>query len=74
MARGNITGMAMAGADFGWKNILLNLIAVTGIGSVIATISGITLGPIGLALLGLGVGVMQADKSRKQLVQVTKRS
>ncbi|NEN93752.1 MAG: dynamin, partial [Okeania sp. SIO3H1] len=70
---GNIAGMAMAGVGFDWKNILLNLVTVAGIGTIIATVSGITLGPIGLALLGLGVGVMQADQARKKLVQVTKK-
>lgn len=73
LARGNIAGMAMAGVGFDWKNILLNLVTVAGIGTIIATVSGITLGPIGLALLGLGVGVMQADQARKKLVQVTKK-
>ncbi|MGD1713858.1 dynamin family protein [Dapis sp. BLCC M172] len=73
LARGNIAGMAMAGAGFDWKNILLNLVTVAGIGTIIATITGITLGPVGLALLGLGVGVMQADQAKKQLVQVTKK-
>ncbi|NES03558.1 MAG: dynamin, partial [Okeania sp. SIO2F4] len=73
LARGNIAGMAMAGAGFDWKNILLNLVTVAGIGTIIATITGITLGPVGLALLGLGVGVMQADQAKKQLVQVAKK-
>ncbi|MGD1705168.1 dynamin family protein [Dapis sp. BLCC M229] len=73
LARGNIAGMAMAGAGFDWKNILLNLVTVAGIGTIIGTITGITLGPVGLALLGLGVGVMQADQAKKQLVQVTKK-
>ncbi len=73
LARGNLAGVAMAGAGFDWKNILLNLITVVGVGGIIATVTGITLGPIGLALLGLGVGVMQADKARKKLVQATKK-
>ncbi len=73
LARGNIAGMAMAGAGFDWKNILLNLVTVAGVGTIIATITGITLGPVGLALLGLGVGVMQADQAKKQLVQVAKK-
>ncbi|NEP46885.1 MAG: dynamin, partial [Okeania sp. SIO2H7] len=73
LARGNLAGVAMAGAGFDWKNILLNLITVAGIGGIIAAVTGITLGPIGLALLGLGVGVMQADQARKQLIQATKK-
>jgi esterase/lipase len=49
------------------------LIAVAGVGGLIAAVTGITLGPIGLALLGLGVGVMQADQARKKLVQAAKK-
>ncbi|NEQ71965.1 MAG: dynamin [Okeania sp. SIO2C9] len=73
LARGNIAGIAMAGAGFDWKNILLNLLAVGGIYTAITFFTGITLGPIGLALLGLGVGVMQADEARKKVVQIAKK-
>ncbi len=73
LARGNIAGIAMAGAGFDWKNILLNLLAVGGIYTAITFFTGITLGPLGLALLGLGVGVMQADEARKKVVQIAKK-
>jgi len=73
LARGNIAGVAMAGAGFDWKNILLNLITVVGVGGMITAITGIVLGPVGLALLGLGVGVLQADQARKELVKATKK-
>lgn len=73
LARGNIAGVAMAGAGFDWKNILLNLITVIGVGSIITAVTGIVLGPVGLALLGLGVGVLQADQARKELVKATKK-
>ncbi len=73
LARGNIAGVAMAGAGFDWKNIVLNFITVFGVGSIITAVTGVVLGPIGLALLGLGVGVMQADQARKELIKVTKK-
>ncbi len=73
LASGNVAGVALAGVGMDWKNIMLNLIAVIGIGGAIATFSGIILGPISLALLALGIGAMQADSARQQLVKATKK-
>lgn len=73
LARGNIAGVAMAGAGFDWKNIILNFITVFGIGSIITTATGIVLGPLGFAVLGLGVGMVQADQARKELVKAAKK-
>ncbi len=73
LARGNLAGVAMAGAGFDWKNILLNLITVFSISAVIASFTGIVLGPLYLALLGMGVGVLQADGARKELVKAAKK-
>ncbi|MGK7918002.1 MAG: dynamin family protein [Prochloraceae cyanobacterium] len=73
LARGNLAGVAMAGAGFDWKNIILNFITVLGIGSVISYLTGIVLGPVGIALLGLGVGLAQADRGRKELVKAAKK-
>ncbi|MEA5533072.1 dynamin family protein [Crocosphaera sp. XPORK-15E] len=73
LARGNIAGVAMAGAGFDWKNIILNFITVFGVGAIITSLTGIVLGPIGLALLGFGVGMLQADQGRKELVKVAKK-
>jgi len=73
LARGNIAGVAMASAGFDWKNIMLNFVTVLGLGAMITAISGIVLGPIGLALLGLGVGLVQADQAWKEVVKVTKK-
>lgn len=73
LARGNIAGVAMAGAGFDWKNIALNFITVMGVGAMITAVSGVVLGPVGLALLGLGVGVVQADQARKELVKAAKK-
>ena len=73
LARGNIAGVDMAGIGFDWKNIVLNFIAVFGIGSIISTLTGIVMGPLGIALLGLGVGLAQADRARQELVKATKK-
>ena len=73
LARGNLAGVAMAGAGFDWKNIMLNFVTVYGIGTVITAITGLVLGPIGFALLGLGIGVFQADQARKELVKVARK-
>ncbi|MEA5510979.1 dynamin family protein [Crocosphaera sp. UHCC 0190] len=73
LARGNIAGVAMAGAGFDWKNIILNFITVFGVGAIITALTGIILGPISLAFLGFGVGMLQADQARKELVKVAKK-
>ncbi|MCD8485993.1 MAG: dynamin family protein [Desertifilum sp.] len=73
LARGNIAGVAMAGAGFDWKNIVLNFITVFGISSIIASFTGIVLGPLYLALLGMGVGLLQADGARKELVKAARK-
>ena len=73
LSRGNLAGMAMAGAGFDWKNILLNYFTVIGVGGIITAVTGIFLGPIGFALLGLGVGFFQADQARQELVKTAKK-
>jgi replication fork clamp-binding protein CrfC len=73
LARGNIAGFALAGAGFDWKNIMLNFIAVLGVGSIITALTGVVLGPLGFALLGLGIGFLQADQAKKELVKTAKK-
>ncbi|MCW5317182.1 dynamin [Nostoc sp. KVJ3] len=73
LSKGNLAGFALAGAGFDWKNILLNYFTVIGIGGIISAVTGILLGPIGFALLGLGVGFLQADQARKELVKTAKK-
>lgn len=73
LSRGNLAGVALAGAGFDWKNILLNYFTVVGIGGIITAVTGVFLGPIGFALLGLGVGFLQADQARKELVKTAKK-
>jgi FtsZ-binding cell division protein ZapB len=73
LTTGNLAGVAMAGAGFDWKNILLNLITVLSVSTILASLTGIVLGPLYLAVLGMGVGVLQADGARKQLVKAAKK-
>ncbi|AFY84613.1 dynamin family protein [Oscillatoria acuminata] len=73
LATGNLAGAALMGAGFDWKNILLNMVTVIGISAAVSTVFGIILGPITLALVGLGVGLFQADRARLEVVKVTKK-
>ncbi len=73
LATGNLAGAALMGAGFDWKNILLNMIAVIGISMAVSTAFGIILGPLTLALVGLGVGLFQADRARVEVVKATKK-
>jgi GTPase SAR1 family protein len=73
LASGNFAGVALAGAGFDWKNIMLNFLTVTSISLIAASVFGVFMGPITLALLGLGMGVLQADQARKELVKAMKK-
>ncbi|MGB3510297.1 MAG: dynamin family protein [Microcoleaceae cyanobacterium] len=76
LAQGNVAGVALAGAGFEWKNILVNYLAVIGISSFLLIFTGGLLVPIGIwaiPILGLGVGAFQAEEARKELMKVTKK-
>jgi GTPase SAR1 family protein/gas vesicle protein len=73
LASGNITGVAMLAGGFDFKSVALNIMTVGSIAIVSGALFGIMLGPISLALLGFGVGVLQAEQARNELVKVTKR-
>jgi replication fork clamp-binding protein CrfC len=73
LARGNIAGFALAGAGFDWQNIMLNFIAVIGVGAIITALTGVVLGPIGFALLGLGISIFQTDQASKELIKTAKK-
>ena len=73
LATGNIAGVALAATGFDWKSILLNFLTVTSVAVLAASVFGVLLGPVALALVGLGVGVVQADQARKELVKAVKK-
>jgi GTPase SAR1 family protein len=73
VASGNMAGAALAIGGFDFKSILLNFFTAAGISIIASSVFGIMLGPIGIALVGLGVGMLQADHARQELMKVTKR-
>ncbi|MBD2095014.1 dynamin family protein [Trichocoleus sp. FACHB-591] len=73
LTSGNIAGVFLAGAGFDWKNILVNYIAVIGITSFLALFTGAFIGPIGIMLVGLGIGALQLDQARQEFVKATKK-
>ena len=72
LASGNLSGAAMAATGFDFQSILLNFFTSAGIALIASSVFGIMLGPITFALVGLGIGALQADHARKQLTQATK--
>ncbi len=70
---GNVAGAALAIGGFDANSILLNLFTSAGIAIIATSVFGLMLGPIGLALIGLGVGVLQADHARRELTKATKK-
>lgn len=73
LASGNFAGVALAGAGFDWKNILLNLVATTGVAVIVTAITGVFIGPVLLALVGLGIGALQANQARQKLVAAARK-
>ncbi|MEL6927168.1 MAG: dynamin family protein [Cyanobacteria bacterium J06600_6] len=72
LATGNVAGVALAAVGFNWKNILVNWLAVIGISSFLILFAGILVNPIGIALTSLGVGAIQANQARSELIKATK--
>jgi hypothetical protein len=73
LATGNLSGVALAAGGFDVSSILLNLFAAAGIAIIATSVFGVILGPISLALIGLGFGAFQAEQARKEFAKVTKR-
>ncbi|MEL6494408.1 MAG: dynamin family protein [Cyanobacteria bacterium J06623_7] len=73
LATGNVAGVALAAVGFNWKNILVNWLAVIGISSFLVIFTGIFINPIGIAITSLGVGAVQADRARQELLRATKK-
>ena len=76
LAQGNIAGVALAGAGFDWKNVLVNYLAVIGISAFVLLFTGGLLAPLGIwaiPVIGIGVGALQVEEARKNLVKMTKK-
>ena len=74
LAQGNIAGVALAGAGFDWKSVLINYLAVLGIsGFFLIFAGGLFAGLWAIPLLGMGVGALQVEEGRKHLIKATKK-
>ena len=73
LASGNIAGVAMVAGGFDFKTVALNILAVGSIAVLSAAVFGVVLGPISLALLGFGIGALQAEQARKELIKAAKK-
>jgi len=69
LATGNIAGAALAVSGFDFRSILLNLFTT----ATVAIFFGAVLGPVGLVLVSLGIGALQADHARKEFAKAVKK-
>lgn len=72
LAAGNFAGAALAVSGFDFKSILLNFFSAAGVSIVAASVFGVMMGPIAFALVGLGIGALQADHARKHFIKAIK--
>lgn len=69
LTTGDVGTIAMAGTGvFNWKQILLNFSGAVLVTTMLYTITGIFLGPVGMALAGLGLGSYSAEMARRKVV------
>jgi GTPase SAR1 family protein len=70
LTTGDVGTIAMAGTGvFNWKQILLNFSGAVLVTSLLYALTGIFLGPLGMALAGLGLGSLSAETARRKVVQ-----
>ncbi|MGB3494505.1 MAG: dynamin family protein [Elainellaceae cyanobacterium] len=73
LTTGDVGAIAMAGTGlFNWKQIFMNLVGATAITIFFTLLTDIVLGPIGMAIAGLGLGSFSTEQARKKLVQTMK--
>ncbi|MEO0804150.1 MAG: dynamin family protein [Cyanobacteria bacterium J06642_2] len=75
LATGNPAGLMLAAAGFDWKSIILNLFLAGGLSALLLTLFPFLGGAALLAFVGTsaGLGLMQADQARKELVKAAKK-
>lgn len=73
LTTGDIGAIAMAGTGlFNWRQVLMNLVGATAITIAFALVTDIFLGPIGIALAGLGLGSWSTEQARRKVVTTMK--
>ena len=75
LATGNVAGVALAASGFDWKDILVNWLAVWGIGSFLFIFASpiLIFNPIGIALTSLAIGAMQVQEARNKFLKAAKK-
>jgi hypothetical protein len=64
----------MAGTGlFNWRQVLMNLVGATAITIAFAVLTDIFLGPLGMALAGLGLGSWTAEQARRKVLTTMKQ-
>lgn len=70
---GDFAGAAGAGLGaFNWKGLLINLAAVVGVNAVLIGAFGLTLGPLGIALVTGTTGTTQMEVMRRKFIKATR--
>lgn len=73
LTTGDVGTIAMAGTGvFNWKQVLLNFSGAVLLTSMLYAVTGVFLGPVGMALAGLGLGSFSAEMARRKVVQTMK--
>ncbi|UIE36806.1 dynamin family protein [Leptodesmis sichuanensis] len=73
LTTGDVGTIAMAGTGvFDWKQILLNFGGAILVTTMVYAVTGVFLGPVGMALAGLGLGSFSAEMARRKVVLTMK--
>ncbi|MBE9141124.1 dynamin family protein [Nodosilinea sp. LEGE 07088] len=73
LTTGDVGAIAMAGTGlFNWRQVLMNLVGATAITITFALLTDIFLGPIGMALAGLGLSSWTAEQARRKVLATMK--
>jgi hypothetical protein len=73
LTTGDVGGIAMAGTGlFNWRQVLMNLVGATAITLTFALVTDIFLGPLGMALAGLGLGSWTTEQARRKVLTTMK--
>lgn len=74
LTTGDVSGIAMAGTGlFNWRQVLMNLVGATAITITFALVTDIFLGPLGMALAGLGLGSWTTEQARRKVLVTMKQ-
>jgi hypothetical protein len=74
LTTGDVGAIAMAGTGlFNWRQVLMNLVGATAITVGFALLTDIFLGPLGMALAGLGLGSWTTEQARRKVLATMKQ-